>query len=293
MDPQELIQAGDKKASGGPGGFFSALFGSSSLERYEEATELYTQAANTYKVRKSYTQAGDAFVKAAEAQKKAGSANDTANCLIDAFKCFKQASTDLPKAIACLEEAIQVFLLQGQFRRAANFQMDLAELHETMSNETAAAVAYEQAGDWFAGDSALALANKAYLKCADLRAAGGEYQKAITIYAQIIETSLGNNLSKWSLKDYFLKVVLCNMALQDVVGAQNALTKAVTEDPSFETTREHKLASDILAAYQQGDSQVFTDTVFEFDQFSKLDKVKTQLLVAVKRGIEEDEDDLT
>ncbi|ODQ81098.1 hypothetical protein BABINDRAFT_6937 [Babjeviella inositovora NRRL Y-12698] len=293
MDPQELIRDADKKASVTSGGFLSSFFGSSSLERYEEATDLYTQAANMYKVQKNYSKAGDAFVKAAACQKKAENANDNANCLIDAFKCFKQSNADLEKAIQCLEEAIQVFLLQGQFRRAANFEMDLAELYETMDDLARAAHAYEQAGDWFAGDSAQALANKAYLKCADFKALLGEYQPAIKMYGIIIENSLGNNLSKWSLKDYFLKVVLCNMAQEDIVGAQNSLNKFLADDGSFESTREYKLAVDIVEAFQQGDSQLFTDKVYEYDQFSKLDKIKTQLLVNIKKLIAADEDDLT
>lgn len=56
------------------------------------------------------------------------------------------------------------------------------------------------------------LANKLYLKVADLAAIEGEYYKSIEQYERVAKTSINNNLMKWSVKDYFLKAGMCHLA---------------------------------------------------------------------------------
>lgn len=291
LDPRSLIAEAEKLAKPQKG-FFSFLGGSSSF-RLEEATDLYVQAANTYRLNKDFALAGAQFVKASELQKQLNNHNDVANHLIEAYKCFKSVSP--PDAIDALSQAIHIFLTQnGQFRRAANFQMDLAELYETTGDSVNASSSYEKAGDYFSTDHAEALSNKAYLKCADLNALLGEYAKARDLYDSIIKNLLGNNLTKWNLKEYFLKNILCTLCLDDIVEAQKRLNTFVEDEPSWPTTREFKLIEDILESIQSGDVQAFSDRVYEFDQFSKLDKLKTQLLLKVKNSVvEKDDEDLT
>lgn len=288
-DPRSLIAEAEKLAKPKTG-FMLFLSGSSNSFRLEEATDLYIQAANQYRLNKDFNQAGNQFVKAADIQKELSNHNDVANHLIEAYKCFKGVSpTD---AIDALSKAIHIFLTQnGQFRRAANFTMDLAELYESNSDTDNAINSYEQAGDYFTTDHAEALSNKAYLKCADLSALSGKYQKATELYDIIIKNLLGNNLTKWNLKDYFLKSILCVLCLDDVIEAQKKSASYLSEEPSWEATREYRLIQDIFESIEQGDVQAFSDKVFEFDQFSKLDKLKTQLLLKVKNSVVEKEDD--
>lgn len=287
--PSELISAAEKlqKPQSGLMGFFS---GSSSLYRLEEASDLYVQAANAYRLQKEYDSAGKQFVAAAGLQKQLGNHNDVANHLVEAYKCFKGTSPS--EAINALSQAIHIFLTQnGQFRRAANFTMDLAELHELVGDSKAAVSSYEQAGDYFVTDHAEALSNKAFLKCADLCATQADYKKAVELYERVIKASLGNLLTKWSLKDYFFKALLCVLAQNDAIEARKKLENYAEEEPTWAGTREYRLILDVLDAIDQGDVQAFSDTVFEYDQFSKLDKLKTQLLLKVKNSVVEGEDD--
>lgn len=292
LDPRALISEAEKLAKPQTG-FFSSLLGSLSSYRLEEATDLYVQAANSYRLNKDFAAAGDQFVRAADLQRKLNNHNDVANQLIEAYKCYKSVSPS--DAIDALLKAIHIFLTQnGQFRRAANFQMDLADLHESVGDVANATLAYEKAGDYFSTDHAEALANKAYVKCADLNAAAGDYSKARDLYDAIIKTSLGNNLTKWNLKDYFFKNLLCTLCLDDVVEAQKRLHAFADDEPLWPSTREFKLVEDILDSIQNGDVQAYSDRVYEYDQFSKLDKLKTQLLLKVKNSVvEKDDDDLT
>lgn len=56
------------------------------------------------------------------------------------------------------------------------------------------------------------LANKHFLKVADLAALESDYYKAIEHYERIGRSSINNNLMKWSVKDYFLKAGICHLA---------------------------------------------------------------------------------
>jgi hypothetical protein len=56
------------------------------------------------------------------------------------------------------------------------------------------------------------LANKHYLKVADLAAVEGDYYKSIGHYEKIAKSSINNNLMKWSVKDYLLKAGICHLA---------------------------------------------------------------------------------
>jgi Soluble NSF attachment protein, SNAP len=56
------------------------------------------------------------------------------------------------------------------------------------------------------------LANKSWLKVADLAALAGQYQRAIDRYESVARSSLNSSLTKWSVKDYFFKAGACYLA---------------------------------------------------------------------------------
>src|SRR5579871_4268136 len=93
------------------------------------------------------------------------------------------------------------------------------------------------------------LANKAWLKVADLAALAGQYPRAIARYEAVAKSSLNSNLSKWSVKDYFFKAGACYLAnkvqprrekadLQDMVATKQAIERFIELDPTFASTRE-------------------------------------------------------
>lgn len=135
------------------------------------------------------------------------------------------------------------------------------------------------------------LANKLYLKLADLSALASDYEKAITNYERISKSSINNNLMKWSVKEYLLKAGICHLATNDMIAVNRALESYRDLDPSFTATREYQLLTDLAAAVQEGDQEAFADKLFQFDQMSKLDKWKTTLLLRVKENITEAGDD--
>lgn len=131
------------------------------------------------------------------------------------------------------------------------------------------------------------LANKLWLKVADLAALAEDYYKAIANYEKVAQASINNNLMRYSVKEYFLKAGICHMATKDMVSTHRALDKYREMDPSFTTQREHQLLVDLVQAVEAGDQEMFTEKLFQYDQMTKLDKWKTAVLLRIKNGIDE------
>ncbi|OAT09854.1 vesicular-fusion protein sec17, variant 4 [Blastomyces gilchristii SLH14081] len=218
--------------------------------------------------------------------------DDAANTLTEAFKVYRKA--DPEDAARVLQVAIQHYISKGNFRRAATHQQNLAEIYEVeIGDEGRALEAYEKAAEWFEGDNAEALANKHYLKVADLAALKGDYYKAIEHFERVAKSSINNNLMKYSVKDYFLKAGICHLASNDLVATNRALQNYRDLDNSFTATREHMLLVDLAQAIEQGDAESFGDKLFQYDQLSKLDKWKTAILLRIKNNIEEPGEDFS
>jgi alpha-soluble NSF attachment protein len=131
------------------------------------------------------------------------------------------------------------------------------------------------------------LANKLWLKVADIAALEGDYYRAIENYDKVADASLGNNLMKYSVKEYFLKAGICVLATKDLVSTRRNLERYREKDPSFAGQREHQLLVDLSDAVEAGNQEAFTDKLFAYDQMSRLDKWKTEMLVRIKNNIEE------
>ncbi|KAH8178018.1 soluble NSF attachment protein, SNAP domain-containing protein [Sarocladium implicatum] len=288
QDPRALLQKAEKALSGASGGF--SFFGGRE-EKYQNAADAFIEAANSFKMQSQLLEAGRAFEKAAEIQtNNLKEPDDAANTLTDAFKAYR--TVDPPAAARCLNVAIDRYCAKGNFRRAASQKEQLAaHYEETMGDIKSALEAYEAAAGWYEGDNANALANKLWLKVADVAALEGDYYKAIEQYEKVAQQSINNNLMKYSVKDYLLKAGICHLATGDLVAAQRALERYREIDPQFAGQREHMLLTDLVEAVEAKSQEQFTDKLFQFDQINKLDKWKTTILVRVKNSIEEADDE--
>ena len=238
-------------------------------------------------------EAGQAFEKAAAIQRdKLNEPADMANTLTECFKVYRKDSPQ--DAARVIKDAIQHYTSSGGFRRAASWQEKLAEVYEVeLADQKSALEAYDLAAQWYESDNAEALANKLYLKVADLAALEGDYQNAIQKFETVAKSSIANNLMKWSVKDYFLKAGICHLAANDTVATKRALQQYVEMDHTFQGTRENMLLNDLVESVEQGEQDGFTDKLFQFDQLSKLDKWKTTLLLRVKDNIQKQEEDFS
>ena len=238
-------------------------------------------------------EAGQAFEKSASIMRdKLSEPDDMANTLTEAFKVYRKDSPQ--DAARVLTTAISHYTSKGNFRRAATHQQNLAEVYEMeIGDQKKALEAYDTAAQWFESDNAEALANKLYLKVADLAALEGDYRNAIEKLEAVAKTSLNNNLMRWSVKDYFLKAGICYLASGDMVAAKRGLDNYREWDNSFGQTRENMLLMDLVGCVEEGDQEGFSEKLYQYDQLSKLDKWKTTLLLKVKNGIEKEEEDFS
>ncbi|KAI1855176.1 hypothetical protein JX265_006682 [Neoarthrinium moseri] len=289
-DPRALLQKADKTLASASGGF--SFFGGKE-DKYMTAADTYIEAANAFRVQKMNREAGQAFEKAASVQiNNLKEPDDAANTYVDAFKVYRQESPE--DAVRVLEFSIQQYCKKGNFRRAAQHKESMGEVLETQVGDTKRALeCYELAAGWYEGDNASALANKLWLKVADIAALEADYYKAISNYEKVAAQSINNNLMRYSVKDYFLKAGICHLASADMVATDRALEKYRDMDPTFASNREHQLLVDLSDAVKNGSQDEFTDRLFQFDQMSKLDKWKTTILVRVKNAIQAEEEDFS
>lgn len=289
MDPQSLVSQAERKASSS-GGFFSKMMGSSTYQ-LEDAADLYIQAANAFRLKKDGASAGQAFEKAADLQKQSEGRDEAANTLIEAYKAYR---TEKPRdAARVLKEAVHLFTLRGQFRRAAQYEMDLGAMFENELEDIDEAVkSYENAGDWFFNDRAEALSNKAFIRLAELAALQGNYDVSVENFERVARQSLNSNLSKWSLKDYFFRAIFATLAQGDAVAANLNLEKYVQWDPSFASTKEFQYCQAFIDALRDNDEQTFTNKLWEYDQFSKLDQWKITMGLKIKQALDAPDDEL-
>jgi len=155
-----------------------------------------------------------------------------------------------------------------------------------------AADSFVRAGEWYEQEDAKATANACFKDAADLLAELDRFQEAIRLYDQVADYSLGSALTKYSVKEYWLKSGLCALAAQDSVTARRNLARYATQDVTFPSTREAKFLNALVDAVEAGDQEAYTGAVVDYDQITKLDNWKTSILLKIKKGIQ-DEPSLT
>ncbi|KAI0560536.1 Soluble NSF attachment protein [Gracilaria domingensis] len=284
-----LAEAEKKMAT--RGGFFKSLMGLSSTNK-EEAAETFVKAANCFKLAKAWSKAGLALEKAAESYAQISDMEyEAASKYSEAGKAYK--NSDIKKAIAAYENAINLYSDAARFQQCARLKKEVAEILEAESNTAAALAAYNSAADFYEMDDAKSNANSMRIKVASLNAIEGKFAEAADLYESIAENALSSNLLKYGAREHLLRAGLCRLCMSDVIGAQRALEKYDSMDPTFATSREGRLLESIVKAVDDGDVEAFTNTVFEYDSMSKLDEWKTTILLKIKNSIKAEEDDLT
>ncbi|KAH8835300.1 soluble NSF attachment protein [Flagelloscypha sp. PMI_526] len=283
-----LLEKANKKAGASTGWF------SSSSNKWEEAGDLYQQAANAFKIDKDFKSAGDAFAKEAECRENFKEKNEAANAWWNASKAYKRGYPDL--AVQALGQTITLLTQLGRFRQAADREKEIGQIHLQETHDLRRACeSFVRAGDWYAQEDSTATANQCYKDAADLHAELGEYPQAIARYEQVANHSLTSNLTKYSVKEYWLRASLCALAMRDEVTAKRNLARYSQQDTTFASTREAKFVNVLSECVQQGDVEGFVGAIAEYDQISKLDNWKTNILLHIKRDIQSaggDGDDL-
>ena len=68
------------------------------------------------------------------------------------------------------------------------------------------------------------------------------------------------------------------------------LTRYTSLDTSFQSTREAKFVNALLEAISSGDLDQYTAVVGDYDQVTPLDNWKTNILLKIKKSLDEEPD---
>lgn len=207
---------------------------------YSRASELFNEAGNSFKLCKAWKEAGEAYMRAAEADVAAGEKEEAARRHVSAASCFKKV--DPQRAIEAMCLATDVFLKAGRFHLAATQEKDIAEVYESsLEDFKNAATYYERAADRYVAEDAKATALGCQLKAANLYAVAEQYQEAVKIFTEIVRQWAGDELKRFSMKDYLLRLGLSLLCADDLVGARREIEKFAKIDHNFSSTHECKL----------------------------------------------------
>ncbi|KAI6007445.1 soluble NSF attachment protein [Pisolithus albus] len=294
---QTLLEKADKKANSSTGWF------SSTSTKFEEAGDLYQQAANSFKLEKQFREAGDAYAREAECREKCKELNEAANAWWNAAKAYKRGHPDL--AVQALGQTITHLTSSGRFRQAADREKEIAQIYQFELHDLRRACdSLERAADWYSQEDANAFVSfhshliqasqlHSHQNCECVFQRRGRFacrargvSQAIQRYEQVADQSLTSALTKYSVKEYWLRACLCALAMKDSITAKRNIQKYMAQDPTFASTRECKFVNALIDAVQAEDQQAFTGCVVEYDQVTKLDNWKTPILLKIKRTIE-------
>jgi len=280
---QIILAKAQKKYASQPGWF------ASSGSKWEEAGDMFQQAANQFKIEKLFKDAGDAFAKEADCREQAKETSDAANAWWNAAKAYKQGYPDL--AIRALQSTITHLCAGGRFRQAADREKEIGQIYLQESNNLAKACeSFIRAGEWYEQEDGKATANACYKDAADLHAELDEFPQAIALYEKVADHSLTSALTKYSVKEYWLRAGLCALANNDAVTAKRKVMSYSNKDTTFASTREAKLLNSVIEAMEAGDQEKFTETLVDYDSVSKLDNWKTAILLKIKKLIQDDDE---
>lgn len=204
--PEDLLKNAEKKASAVSGWF------SSVASKQEEAIELFKAAANKFRISNRFEEAGNAYMRAAETELKTGEKDYAANTFFEANKCFRMSRPEL--AVVALTRAREILIERGRFRQAADREKAVAELLKGDANDPERSLeAYEQAAAWYLQEGANATASGCYREAAMLATDLARFPQAIERWEQVATMSLESNLTRYSVKDYYLNAGMCYLAI--------------------------------------------------------------------------------
>ena len=186
----------------------------------------------------------------------------------------------------------------GRITQAAKLCKECAEIYENeevngdggKSPIVIAIEMYEQASELFGMEDAKSQSSQCLAKVAELCSGAldpPDLMRAGQIYDDLGRRCLDSNLLKFNAKGYFLQAILCSLANNDAIGAEQALQRYEGVDYTFGESREGKFAKELIECVQNFDAEAFGTACFEYDRISKLDPWKTSILVKVKKTIDE------
>lgn len=261
-------------------------FGMLNAAKYDDAIQYFSKAANIFKMTQNYQLAGETFLKVAGLEIKANSNNyEASNYYINAAHMFKHVEAE--KSLKCFTQGIQLLIDEGRFGIAAKHSETMGDIYEKSDDIKNAIKYYRQAANFFVSDNSPSRGNKNFEKIAFLSGKLQDYKTAAEYFDKLGRSCLESNLLKFNAKKHFFHALLCVLARNDLVAVANSLETYKSIDYTFGDSRECKLINDLKTDVEGFDIDNFSDHLFAYDQISKLTPWQTEIMLIVKKKIEE------
>mmetsp|Transcript_36456 Transcript_36456/g.77537 ORF Transcript_36456/g.77537 Transcript_36456/m.77537 type:complete len:296 (-) Transcript_36456:22-909(-) len=278
-DPAALVKKAEATLKGG---LFNCLSGT---RRFEEAMELYQQAANMYKLAKLWQEAADCYSQCAYCAARTGDQNAEADNLQEAGHLLKRISTE--RALDVYDQAVNVLSTAGRFPQAGKLLISMAELVEKEQHSEDRCIDFwRRAAEMFdLDDHGKSNSTKCNLKVAEFAALRGELDQAIKLFEAEGEKALKTTTLQFGAKEHFFKAGIVHLLVGDSVTVNLAVERYCSLDPRFADSREGALLAALAKAFEEEDTDLFTERLSDYDSITKLDHWKTDILLKVKNSM--------
>lgn len=109
-----------------------------------------------------------------------------------------------------------------------------------------------------------------------------QYPRAIELWEAVAAASLNSNLTKYSVKEYYLNAGLCYLAIPDVGAATRAMAFYAQQDPGFPSTTEAQFLHGVLESCEHSDLDSFDAKVRDFDRMKPVTGWRATLLHTIR-----------
>lgn len=253
------------------------------LFKKKPTPEDHIDTAYRLQTQKRPTDAAYSYIAAA--LHKDTSAYDSATLFV------KAGDLDPIRKVEYYQRAMDIYMEQGKFCTAAKLSQKLAESFYHSGDTNNALIYYEKAVTLFEDDNMPSHVQLCNEKIAIIYSSCDKYKEAAKLFEQIATNSLKSNTGKYIVKDHYFKAGICYLCTEDSVALRLALTRFVAEDATFASKYEYKLLSRLCDAYDDMDSDLFTQILTEYNTILPLDNWKVDNLMKVKKSMVQNKDD--
>lgn len=278
----------------------------------KDAMKYYEQAAQIYMESNMYSSAGDAYCKSAECLVKSGEKHKAANVYNLASEAylqdtmFDETKDTYNKAIDSLKKASLIYTENGQTAQAARKEKEIAE---RLSAESIVDVdilhlaieTYRSAAELFEFQQAYATANNCLEQIAHIYVRLKEYKESSKVWEEILnaEWNSGNSATgENSLIRHLETRYMFYASLTKIAGINDDYNEEDLElfwmdlehfsdrGANFGKSREFDLIVGLYKAFKERDLKIFLRVVKKTLEVTKLDEWVKQLLLAIRKKLE-------
>jgi len=266
-------------------------FSFSKKKKIEEAAQIFVNSANACKAVREFFYAGHIYMIAAEHYQNLDMLTDAATHASEAANMFSRSPNSRNVAIRAYRSAVQIYRENCKPTQAARLLVDASALFIETKDFDAACETLTDAIQLYEDEKQPNQAATHITSLADIKSTQNKWLEASQLYRRVADIRLSQRLTQLAAGEFITKAVLCQIAANDTIGAENMVSQFLSANPGWGGCREHILINGILEAIKKNDSEAYSQAIFDYDQIKRLDKWTTDVLLVTKNRLEHGEEE--